>query len=635
MATNIVFFDIKVYSNCFIYTDYYTTTKRLSQYVVTYKKNEIHDLYEHLNHIPVQYLVGFNCENYSYPLLHYLVNSYVLFDGGNPSSTIIKIVEKSKELLEDEKYHGIPSRERYFRLLDLYLVFNFNSKFKRTSLSDAAFNMQLDGLGDTIEQHYDYITDNRLSKVLDAQKERIKAIIALYFHAVGKTKNPIYKENNLFDLREKLSKKYKINFTNAPNSRIGIEIILRKYCEATGMDIQSVRKMMNSFTPFSLNTCIPSCVDQFQRKEFIEYINILRTTNISNPDTKFNYIINFHNCAFSMGLGGIHYSIHPGIYESDCSRQIYSFDVRSMYPSIIVQNNIFPKALGKKFLEPYKDIYNTRMEIISKLTSYDVAFTEGLKQALNVIYGKMGEANSVLYDKQAQYTTSITGQVIMCLLFEHIVKYFPNIQFLLVNSDGFEVMIDTKDGEKLSQLVEEYMSKYNLNISCELYKKLVIKDVSNYIGITDLGEEILRGCFEINKELHKDSSVRIIPIALRNYFVENIPIDQTIRNHGNIYDFCIKYKNRSSRMVSHETLDKVQQLSTVTRYYISNHGGSIITKPYNSNDTQLVHEGYLSTIFNTFISKPLIDYDINYMYYKKICNNIIEPIIIKQLTLFN
>lgn len=635
MATNIVLFDIKVYSNCFIYTDYYSSTKRLSQYVVTSNKNEIHDLYEHLNHIPIQYMVGFNCENYSYPLLHYIVNNYVLFDQANPSVSMVRIADKSKELLEDEKYHGIPSKERYFRLLDLYLVFNFNSKFKRTSLADAAFNMQLSGLGDTIEQSYDYITENRLPEVLNKQKERIKTIISLYLYAIGRSKNPIYHDNNLFVLREKLSKKYKVNFTNAPNSRIGVEIVLRKYCEETKLDIQSVRKMMNSFMPFSLSDCIPAYANDFKRKEFVDYVNILKNVNITTPDTKFNYIINFHNCAFSMGLGGIHYAIHPGIYESDSSRQIYSFDVKSMYPSIIINNKIYPEALGEQFLKPYKDIYDTRMEMISTLTSYDVSFTEGLKQALNVIYGKMGEANSVLYDKKAQYRTSITGQIIMCLLFENIVKHFPSVQFLLVNSDGFEVMIEKEYGEKLTQLIEEYMSKYDLRIYSELYKKLVIKDVSNYIGITDTGEEILRGCFEINKELHKDSSARIIPIALRNYFIENIPIDQTIRNHGNILDFCIKYKKKSNRMACYETLDNIQQLSTVTRYYISNHGGSIVTKTYESTDPQLVHEGYLSTIFNNVVSRRLIEYDINYMYYKKMCNSIIEPIIVKQLTLFN
>lgn len=441
-VTNIVFFDIKVYSNCFIYTDYYSTTGKISQYIVSYTKNEIHDLYEYLNHIPVQYLVGFNCENYSYPLLHYIVSNYIIFDRANPYESISRIEKKSKELLDDDKYHGVPSKERYFKIIDLYLIFNFNSKFKRTSLSDVAFNLQYRGLGDTIENSYDYIADNRLSQVLSAQKERIKAIIGLYYCAIGKSNNPVYKNNNLFTLRERLSKKYRINFTNAPNSKIGIEIILRKYCEITGMDIQSVRKMMNSFEPFSLNTCIPIYIDKFQSKEFIDYINVLKGVYIANPDTKFNYIINFHNCAFSMGLGGIHYSIHPGIYESDSSRQIYSFDVKSMYPSIIVNNNIYPKALGEKFLEPYKEIYNTRMEIISTLTNYDTAFTEGLKQALNVIYGKMGEANSVLYDKQAQYKISITGQIIMCLLFEHIVKCFPTIQFLLVNSDGFEVLIE-------------------------------------------------------------------------------------------------------------------------------------------------------------------------------------------------
>ena len=57
----------------------------------------------------------------------------------------------------------------------------------------------------------------------------------------------------------------------------------------------------------------------------------------------------------------------------------------------------------------------------------------------------------------------------------------------------------------------------------------------------------LKGCFEIDKEFHKDPSMKIVPIALYEYFINGISIEQTIKNHKNIYDFCLRLKiNRNS-----------------------------------------------------------------------------------------
>jgi len=57
-----------------------------------------------------------------------------------------------------------------------------------------------------------------------------------------------------------------------------------------------------------------------------------------------------------------------------------------------------------------------------------------------------------------------------------------------------------------------------------------------------------KGFFEINKVVgsepayHKDNSFRVIPLALQEYFVNNIPVEKTIYNHTNIYDFCGRQK---------------------------------------------------------------------------------------------
>lgn len=78
--------------------------------------------------------------------------------------------------------------------------------------------------------------------------------------------------------------------------------------------------------------------------------------------------------------------------------------------------------------------------------------------------------------------------------------------------------------------------------------------------------------FEIDKELHKNKSMRIVPIAIREYFVNGTPVEQTIKNHKDIYDFCIRQK--ASRFFHYEGVKKntVNVYNKLIRYYVSNSG---------------------------------------------------------------
>ena len=40
----------------------------------------------------------------------------------------------------------------------------------------------------------------------------------------------------------------------------------------------------------------------------------------------------------------------------------------------------------------------------------------------------------------------------------------------------------------------------------------------------------------------KISLARVVPIALEQYFINDVPVADTIRNHRNIYDFAMRQK---------------------------------------------------------------------------------------------
>lgn len=158
------------------------------------------------------------------------------------------------------------------------------------------------------------------------------------------------------------------------------------------------------------------------------------------------------------------------------------------------------------------------------------------------------------------------------------------------------------------------------------------------MAVYEDGNVKLKGCFEIDKEFHKDPSMRIVPIALKEYYTKGIPIEQTIRNHNNIYDFCLRLKTNSKSTPYYKGFEKgefiTKKLNRTTRYYVS-FGGGVISKKFDENRTSGVNIGYSVTLFNKFIEKDIKDYKINYNFYIAEAYKIIYAIDDGQLDLFS
>jgi len=265
---------------------------------------------------------------------------------------------------------------------------------------------------------------------------------------------------------------------------------------------------------------------------------------------------------------------------------------------------------------------------------------EGYKLAANGIYGKSGEESSALYDPLYTMKTTIGGQMFLSMWAEKLVKAVPEIKFLQWNTDGITYLIPRKDLNKAKAVGREMTDITGLYIEDNIYNLMVIRDVNNYLAQYESGDVKLKGCFEIDKEFHKDPSMRIVPIALKEWFINKIPIKETIQNHKNIFDFCIRLKTNSLSTPYYQYLDENgkivdKKLDRTTRYYISNKGGALY-KDFGDNRISNVNVGFTATLFNTYFEKDIKDYDINYKFYINEANKIKEVIdpTYKQLSLF-
>lgn len=273
--------------------------------------------------------------------------------------------------------------------------------------------------------------------------------------------------------------------------------------------------------------------------------------------------------------------------------------------------------------------------------SGNMLLSDALKLSSNSVYGKSNDINSFLYDPKFTMQITLNGQLLLTLLAESLVNNIKDMEVIQVNTDGITVKINRhyiddyykicKDWESLTQLTLEYVE----------YSRMVIGDVNNYLAVTTKDKIKNKGRFEVDKVVgnepayHKDNSFRIVPLALQEYFVNGVSIEDTILNHKNIYDFCGRQKFKSDSYGQIHYLKEDQQITEKqqknVRYYISNTGATFI-KYYKKGTTEFINKGYQVTIFNKFVESD--NYDIDYNFYIQECKKELNNIENKQLKLF-
>ena len=278
--------------------------------------------------------------------------------------------------------------------------------------------------------------------------------------------------------------------------------------------------------------------------------------------------------------------------------------------------------------------------------SYQYEFYNGELSGSNLVVtnGDLSDCDVILQQIFSTSSITLNGQLLLSLLAETLVDTISNLTVLQVNTDGITVKLKKSDEALYYQLCKDWEVKTKLNLEYVNYSKMIIADVNNYIAVSTKGKIKNKGRFEVDKVVgsepayHKDNSFRIIPLALQEYFVNNTPVETTILNHTNIYDFCGRQKFREGdhseiHYLNGEQIIREKQQKNV-RYYISNKG-AVFIKHYKKGTTELINKGYTVTIFNTYVAKPIAQYNIDYNFYVTECYKEINLIIDKQLTLFD
>jgi hypothetical protein len=139
--------------------------------------------------------------------------------------------------------------------------------------------------------------------------------------------------------------------------------------------------------------------------------------------------------------------------------------------------------------------------------------------------------------------------------------------------------------------------------------------------------------FETKKEIFKDMSMRVVPIAVREYFVNGIPPEYTIESCTDISMFILSKRSHTGTLEYRKVVGSdviIEPLAKYVRYFVSNSGGSIVKKI----DTKAinVHVGRKMTLFNKWQNKPFKEYDVDKTFYIAEAYKLINSVSSSQLS---
>jgi hypothetical protein len=160
----------------------------------------------------------------------------------------------------------------------------------------------------------------------------------------------------------------------------------------------------------------------------------------------------------------------------------------------------------------------------------------------------------------------------------------------------------------------------SLQLETSTYKKMIIRDVNNYIAVYESGDVKCKGAFEWKDlPLHKNKSFLVIAKALYEYFVHGVKPEDYLETNNNIFDYCGGVKIKGEWFFTAEYIKDGKYyrdiLQKLVRYYISITGSKLVKSHRDGRNIQLESGRWLQTVFNKYQERSFDAYDIDKRYY--------------------
>ena len=634
---------------------------------------------------PVRYdLFGYNNSNYDDMMIRAFMCRFNQFDN---SKELIKYLYKtSKRIIElqDDKEAFYKDNEiemlREYRLpyatVDVQRIYALNAagvnidkdtgervKFGK-SLKQTSINLKWHELLDfklppideeeaelywRKQNHYRGMSVKELNSLITNDFDRY--VLPKYIHdMLHYNKNDVFlvceiarQKPDEIKLRYSLGAAFKLNLLCASRANIADRLLVKFYSERSGLRKDRFEKLRTERTRLSFNKVIFDNI-HFETKELQDLLINMKSIVVyrTNKDA-FTREIKFYGTTYTLATGGLHSKDIPGVLRSKPNEYIYCHsDVSSYYPSIIAGYNVSPKHLNEKVFVQMVDYLRTT-RIKAKHTKDEVEqvvkgvhnklAAEALKIVINAIYGKLGSDTFWLYDRIAQLKVTINGQLMLLMLVEQL--ELNGIHVVSANTDGIVIKLPVNKKDVYKNIIDKWCTDNKLGLDTEYYNIYVTSDINNYFDEQTNGKIEYKGALDPKqylKDLKKGYDMPIVAIAVSNYFLHNIPIMETLRNHKDILDFCKTQNVGKQFNVVYDTVIDGNITSIYSqrhvRFYVSTKG-VVLQKEHNITHKRFrLASGLPVKILNSLDDIPIELRDIDYKYYYNEAYKILNPILL-------
>lgn len=234
--------------------------------------------------------------------------------------------------------------------------------------------------------------------------------------------------------------------------------------------------------------------------------------------------------------GGLHGAVTNYVGEGF----FVNSDVGSYYPALMIEYDFLSRNVKNK--AKFKEIRDQR--IIYKHEGNPLQ--QPYKIVLNSTYGASKDKNNPLYDPRQANNVCVNGQLLLLDLIEHVETQIRGAELIQSNTDGVMFKFRSKaDIPKYMAICDEWSKRTRMDLEHDQIKKVIQKDVNNYLVVMEDGKVKSKGAY-VKKLNTLDYDLPIVNKAVKDYFIEGTPIEDTINSCNSLKEFqkVVKISNK-------------------------------------------------------------------------------------------
>lgn len=649
-------YDIEVFQNIFHCSVKNTETNDIYKFEISERKNQLRELVKFFKqvdkyitwgdyyttniNIPTNIIFcGYNNLHYDNPIINYIIEyedklmqyniPTICSSIFNLSKTITASSEDNIDAWKHWKY------QIWFDTFDI-LTMLYSNKL-RVGLKEIQVTMQYPNV-------QEFVCD--WTKPLPL--EDFDSMIDYNINDIESTSELLNRCKKDVDLRITIEDEYGVRVLSKDSVNIGMKILTQKYLEKTGLTWWDIKDLRSPMSVIPLKDVILPFI-KYDSPILQRVLDDMKNQIVSPGRKGYENKFVFNNLRYSVGVGGIHSVNSPEIIIPRDDEMLIDIDVASLYPSMLIEYEFYPKHLGKEFLEVYKQIKDERIEAKH---NGDKVKNETLKLALNGLSGNLQNEHNFCYSPFAVMQIRINGQLLLLMLAEKLTQI--GCRIVQANTDGLFVLLKKDVYSKVNSICREWEQLTKLTLEEDRFKAMYQYAINDYFAITEDNKVKEKGMFITAVKLGKGLTPKIIPKAIISFFKDGIPVEDTIKNCTDIRDFLMSEKTGKQWHV--EYMNEEQQRTN--RFYASTNGGYLwkwkdtghkegeiitYTEPYvgehkykaSARQYQNMLTASGVTLLNKFDDKPIEERKINYRYYIMEAYKIIRDLKPLQLSLWD